>query len=127
MADSGVFVTAINCMDGRVQLPVIEFMKKNYQADFVDMITEPGPIKILAEAENPAAVESIRKRVEVSTEKHGSKIVAVVGHADCAGNPNDKMMQMIQIAGSIGVVESWKLGVKVIGLWVGANWTVSEV
>lgn len=127
MANDAKFVTAINCMDGRVQLPVIEFMKKNYQADFVDMITEAGPIKILAEAEDSAAVESIKRRVQASLEKHGSKVVAVIGHGDCAGNPNDKMMQMIQIAGSIGVVESWKLDVKVIGLWVGANWTASEV
>lgn len=123
----GVFVTAINCMDGRVQLPVIEYMKKKYQADFVDMVTEAGPIKILAEAEDEDAVKSIRKRVKISAEKHGSRIVAVVGHADCAGNPVDKMMQMIQIAGAIGVVESWKLGVKAVGLWVDEDWVVSEV
>jgi hypothetical protein len=51
----------------------------------------------------------------------------VIGHADCAVNPVDKMMQMIQIAGSIGVVESWKLGVKAVGLWVDEDWVVSEV
>ena len=34
------FVTAINCMDGRVQVPVIEWLKKEYKADDVDMITE---------------------------------------------------------------------------------------
>jgi len=43
------FATAINCMDGRCQLPVIEWMKKRYGVEYVDMITEPGPDGVLAE------------------------------------------------------------------------------
>jgi hypothetical protein len=43
------FVTAINCMGGRVQLPEINWMMQNLSADYVDMITEPGPDKIFAE------------------------------------------------------------------------------
>lgn len=42
------FGTAINCIDGRVQLPVIKWLKENYYLDFVDMITEPGPDKVLS-------------------------------------------------------------------------------
>ncbi len=38
----GKFVTAINCMDGRVQIPVIEYLKNNYGINYVDMITAPG-------------------------------------------------------------------------------------
>jgi len=51
----------------------------------------------------------------------------VVGHADCAGNPVDKIMQLVQIAGSIALVDSWNLDVEVIGLWVDETWTASEV
>ena len=29
----------------------------------------------------------IRRAISISTEKHGSQIIAVVGHYDCAGNP----------------------------------------
>jgi hypothetical protein len=43
------FATALNCMDGRVQIPIIEFLKKKFKVDYVDMITEPGIDKILAE------------------------------------------------------------------------------
>ena len=43
------FGTAINCMDGRVQEPVAKFLKEIYGIDFVDTITEPGPVKILSE------------------------------------------------------------------------------
>jgi carbonic anhydrase len=86
----GVFATAINCMDGRVQGPVTEWIKKRYSVDFVDVITEPGPNNILARNLEKSSVESIKKRVEISVRKHGSKLVAIVGHHDCAGNPAEK-------------------------------------
>lgn len=35
------FATAINCIDGRTQLPVIEWARKKYGVDYVDMITKP--------------------------------------------------------------------------------------
>ena len=47
------FACAINCMDGRVQGAVKNYIKENYKIDYVDMVTEPGPNKILAE--NPSA------------------------------------------------------------------------
>jgi hypothetical protein len=34
------FCTAINCMDGRVQLPTITFLKKHFGIEHVDCITE---------------------------------------------------------------------------------------
>jgi hypothetical protein len=40
------FATAINCRDGRTQLPVIEWLKKEYGATYVDMITEPVQINL---------------------------------------------------------------------------------
>jgi hypothetical protein len=39
-------------MDGRVQLPVIEWMKRNYALDYIDMITEPGSDKIMSNIED---------------------------------------------------------------------------
>ena len=43
------FATAINCMDGRTQLPTINWAMKELNVDYVDSITEAGPDKILAE------------------------------------------------------------------------------
>ena len=40
------FATAINCIDGRTHLPVIDYMRGQFGVDFVDMVTEPGPNKI---------------------------------------------------------------------------------
>jgi len=122
------FATAINCMDGRVQEPVINHMKKEYGVDYVDMITAPGPIGALALASDTAFVQTIRQRAEISSRIHGSKECAVVGHFDCAGNPVDKRTQTGQIKATIKLVESWNAGFDaIIGLWVDENGTVSRI
>jgi len=121
------FATAINCMDGRVQIPVIEWIKKEYGIDYIDMITEPGPNKILAEGKDKAALESIKNRVGISINKHGSKIIAIVGHYDCAGNPEEKGAQFKTTLSAIKAVKLWNLNVQIIGLWVDENWEVCEV
>jgi hypothetical protein len=81
------FATAINCMDGRVQIPVTDYLKFNFGAEYVDMITEPGPNKILAENNDKIRLASIKERVAISVERHHSNLIALVGHHDCAGNP----------------------------------------
>jgi hypothetical protein len=121
----GVFGTAINCMDGRTQLPVNEFMRKTYSLDYVDTITEPGPVKILAE--NQAAVASIRQRVKVSVEGHGSRLIAVIAHHDCAGNPVSKEKQLEQLEASLKLVRTWYSDVQCLGIWVDENWQVNLI
>jgi hypothetical protein len=122
----GKFGTAINCMDGRVQEPIINWMKVRYGLDYVDMITEPGPIKYLSE-QDPAMLESIRKRVMISVEKHHSTVIAVAGHHDCAGDPVPAAEQAEQIKQSLDVLREWNLGVKLIGLYVSDTWLVNII
>jgi len=124
---SGTFATAVNCMDGRTQLPVIEFLKAEYGVDYVDAVTEPGPIKILAEGSDSFLVESIKKRVGISVEKHGSKVVALVGHFDCAGNPVDKETQLEQLEASARRAAGWGYEIEIIKVWVDENWTAHRV
>jgi hypothetical protein len=114
-------------MDGRVQHPVAGFLKKKYKVDYVDMITEPGPDGILAANKDKAAIESIKRRVGISTGKHGSKHIAIVGHHDCAGNPVDKETHLAHVRSAIKTVKSWGVKAEVIGLWVDDKWKVSEV
>ena len=123
----GSFATAINCIDGRTQLPVIDYVRNKYRVEYVDMITEPGPIRILAENKDKAALESIRQRVEISIWKHGSEHIIIVGHHDCAGNPVEKETQLKQILESIKTIQSWSFQVKIIGLWIDEKWTAREV
>ncbi|MCK5127817.1 MAG: hypothetical protein KAR42_16290 [candidate division Zixibacteria bacterium] len=117
----GTFATAINCMDGRVQLPVIEWMKGRFHVDYIDMITEPGPDKILAENITPL-VESIKNRVAISVEKHGSKVVVIVGHADCAGNPVPKEKHIEHVKLAMALVKSWNLPISICGIWMETDW-----
>lgn len=121
------FATAINCMDGRTQLPVIQWMKKKFKVDFVDTITEPGPVKILAEKKDKNILDSIKRRLEISVKKHNSKIVAIVAHFDCAGNPVEKETQMNQLKEAKKTLISWGMKIKIILLWVDEKWKVNEV
>jgi carbonic anhydrase len=127
MSSHGRFATAINCMDGRVQVPANEWIRKKFNVDYVDTITEPGPNKILAENKDSAVIDSIKRRVAISVNKHGSKYIVVLGHYDCAGNQVDKKSQLAHIRLAVKTVNSWGFPVEAIGLWVDENWQVSEV
>lgn len=126
------FACAINCMDGRVQDVVKDYMQKNYDVDYVDMATEPGPNKILAENTDIAVIENIKKRVEISVNHHGSKVIAIVGHFGCAGNPTEKQEQIEQLKKSEEVVKSFGLpaqagfSTEIILLWVDGDWRTVE-
>jgi hypothetical protein len=117
------FATALNCMDGRVQEPVIKFLKEKFKVDFVDMITEPGMDRILAEG-NKKTLTEIKQKIDISAKKHGSKIVAIIGHIDCAGNPVQKEEHIRHIKRGKEIIESMNFNVKVLGLWVNENWEV---
>ena len=121
------FITAINCMDGRVQEPVIKWLKQQYNVTYVDMITEPGPIKILAEQQPSHLVQSVKERVDISVNKHGSENIAIIAHYDCAGNPVEKDVQMKQLKKAKETVSAWNFPVKLIELWVDDNWMVHKI
>jgi len=120
------FACAINCMDGRVQDAVKNYMKENYEVDYVDMVTEPGPNKILAENSDSAVIENIKKRVEISVHHHGSKVIAIVGHFGCAGNPAEKEVQIEQLKKCKEKVELFGFSAEVILLWVEGDWKTVE-
>ena len=121
------FCTAINCMDGRVQLPVIDYLQKRFNAEYVDVISEPGPKHIPAKKTNFNLEESIFDRIEISVNQHHSIGIAVVGHHDCAGNPAPKADQISHVRDAIKVVSQRYSGISIIGLWVDENWEVSEI
>ena len=122
----GKFGTAINCMDGRVQEPVINWMKVRYGLDYVDMITEPGPIKLIAE-QDPDALESILDRLEISIGKHNSNRgrrgrSSRLRRKSCLAEEQEE-----QIAFSVNYLRSLDLGVKVVGLYITDTWLVNVV
>ena len=114
---TGTFGTAINCMDGRAQTPVADWVKIQHNVQYVDAITEAGADGILARGPS-ATVESIRQRVLISVNNHGSCIIAVAGHHDCAGNPVSKEEHFAHIKSAMHVIAGWGLPVRIAGLWV---------
>jgi len=121
------FCTVINCMDGRVQLPVIAYLQKRFAVEYVDSITEPGPNRILAVQDDPVLISSILARLKISVEKHSSVGIAVVGHHGCGGNPAPKDRQLVQIREAVEFLRRQNEKLEVIGLWVNENWQVSEI
>lgn len=115
-------------MDGRVQDAVKIYMQKNYGADYVDMVTEPGPNKILCEGKDCdiSVIDDIKKRIEISVNHYGSKAVAIVGHFGCAGNPAPKEEQIEQLKKCKGIIESFGFPIEVVMLWVDGDWQTVE-
>ena len=121
------FCTAINCIDGRVQLPVIQYLQKRFDAEYVDSITEPGPNKILAEGTDAALVQNILHQLRISVEKHSSVGLAVAGHYDCAANTVGREEQTVQTQNAIQFLRQHHPALLILGLWVVEHWAVHEV
>jgi hypothetical protein len=121
------FCTSIHCIDGRIQEPIIIYLKDTYSINYVDTITEPGPCKILAENEDKISVDSIMERTKISINRHSSKLIAISGHYDCVGNPCDEDIQKDQIKKSIQYCKNIYPNIEVIGLWVDSEWKINAV
>ena len=121
------FGTAINCIDGRTQEVVIDHMKQKYNIDGVDMVTFPGADGIFSSEDHSEAIAPIRRAVSISIEKHGSRIIAVVGHYDCAGNPVTREHHYMNIRTAMQEVSFWNLHAQIIGLYVNDKREIEEV
>lgn len=111
-------------MDGRIQLPIINWLKEKYDVNYIDTITEPGVDKLFS---NSSKMDEIKSKVSISVNAHGSRIILVSGHYDCAGNPVSKQEHIKHIKNTMKSVESWNLPVIVIGAWVNENWQLEQV
>jgi len=122
------FATAINCIDGRTQKPVAEYIQKSFKVDYVDMITEPGPNKILSEGQDTNTIELLKKKVEISVDKHNSQIIVIVAHYDCAGSLENEFVQKEHLRNAVKVIAAWKFPVKkILALWLDEHFRVEDV
>ena len=111
------FATSLSCIDGRVQLPMINWIKEKYLVDYVDTITAPGIDKVISDND----VQSIKKSVMISVSNHKSSHIVISGHFGCAGNPVSDEEHFAQIKKSVEIVNSWNLNVDVVGIWIDEN------
>jgi len=124
---SFIFGTAINCIDARTHEPVINFMKHKYGIDGVDMITFPGVDRIISSSKNSDVITLIRNAVSISIEIRGSRIIAVIGHFDCAGNPGNREHHYAHIGKAVKEVSSWNFDAEIVGLYVNDKRQIEEV
>lgn len=125
-AAGGTFATALNCIDGRAQKPVIRYVKEKYHVDHVDMITYPGMDKALSHS-SAGILAHLKQSAEISVKAHHSQVIVIAGHYDCAANPVSEAQHKKDIIEAIKVVKSWKLPVRVTGLWINSHWTAEPV
>jgi len=124
---AATFGAAVNCMDGRVQTGVTAFLKKRFGVAYVDMITEPGPNRILGEQTDLHAVSSILRRLDISVRQHGARGIAVVGHEDCAGNPADRQVQTMHLRKAVAFLRARYASPPIIALWADTKGAVEEI
>ncbi|HKG88837.1 MAG TPA: carbonic anhydrase, partial [Nitrososphaeraceae archaeon] len=93
----------------------------------VDMVTFPGADGLFSKGDRSEEIALIRRAVSISTEKHGSRIIAVVGHYDCAGNPVTREHHYMHIRIAMREVSSWNMHAQIIGLYINDKREIEEV
>ena len=127
MKKEETFATCICCIDGRVHLPLIKWIKKNHNVDYVDLITVPGSDKVISE-NSLEDLCTVKNELDISLNAHESKTIIVSGHYDCKANVVSREEHIIQIKKTINIISSWEIcGAKVIGVWVNEKFKVEII
>lgn len=113
--------TCLNCMDGRVQQPVLRWIRKNYKIDFVDIITEAGMDGVLAKQKN---ISEIIRSVKISIDINKSSKIFIVGHYDCRGNAASNKTHKMHIDKAVRRLRKHLPDIDITGLWVNNHWRV---
>jgi len=119
------FVTCLNCMDGRVQQPVIDWLKKNYFAEHIDMITEAGMNGFLANTDDWPP--DLQRKINISLKLHGSELIFIVGHHDCGGHPVDEITHRKHTLIAVDKVKMLYPDCKVYGLWICDKFEIEKI
>jgi hypothetical protein len=121
------FGTLINCSDGRVQYPVMDYLKKSYDIEFFDAANEAGPLLTLTKKTDKCRLISLKEQIRTSLEEHNSKFIALVGHHDCTDNPGDRAKQEKQMDEALDYLQrGFGKDKTYVGLYVNENWGVEE-
>jgi len=121
------FGTLVNCTDGRVQYPVLDYLKKNTNIDFFDSANEAGPLRTLTKNSDKCRLITLKEQIRTSLEEHNSKFIALVGHYDCTDNPGDRAFQEAQMDESLDYLQrSFGTEITYVGLYVNEHWEVEE-
>ena len=118
------FCTSLSCIDGRVQEPLLQYIKDTYRCSYVDTVTGPGMDGALAKGDD---ADRVLEATRISVDKHGSRHIIISGHYDCAGFPVDESVHRRSIKEAVATVKSWNLNADVSGVWVNDRWQIEKV
>lgn len=105
--------TCLNCIDGRVQSPILDWIRKQYNIDFVDVITAAGMNRVLASQDN---IDEIIHSINISVNVNRSVRIFIVGHYDCQGNLVNEKTHQEHIATSVNRLKPYRPDLEIIGL-----------
>lgn len=120
------FAVVLNCIDGRAQGPLTDWVRRSYGVDHVDTVTEPGVDAVLAHGDEEA-VSGLLDKVCVSRLAHHAGAVVVAGHHDCAAHPVDAEQHRADVARAVQRLRAALPGIEVVGAYVDESWTVQPL
>jgi carbonic anhydrase len=124
------FFTSVGCMDGRVQAPIAAYGQKLYSVLYPDTITEAGLVGVLANNPSQELLNTIKKKVLISVEKHHSRGIVVHGHQKCAGNPVEDDQHKEETIKAAEIISQMAPDIEVKAVFVVKNdssWVVEEL
>lgn len=119
------FGTILECMDGRPQRKVSDYLSTSFGVRNLDTITTAGTVRHLAE--DTEQTKTLLENLDISIDQHGSRKIAVVAHHDCAGNPVSDKTQKEQIVAAMTRLGNLYPDMEVAGLWLDENWIVERI
>ena len=119
MIDSmGKFATCICCIDGRVHLPLIKWIKEKHEVAFVDIITIPGPDKVISK-NSEEDLKNVKHALNLSLNVNGSEKIILAGHYDCRANNVSHEEHISLIKKGVEIISTWGISnAEVTGVWV---------
>ena len=113
--------TIINCMDGTIQLPAIDFAKKLWKVNRIDVITDVAPEKILSEKKDQKTIERICQNIEASLCDQHTKRLAIVSHSTCDINKASDSSKKEMLQKAISYLKAKYTDIEVVGIWFDGN------
>lgn len=122
----GGFAVVLNCIDGRVQRSLADWVRKQYGVDYADAVTEPG-IDVVLALGDATAREALLDKVCISRLAHLACYLVVAGHHDCAANPVPRSVHEEHIRTAVGHLRTALPGFHVDGVFLDETWTPSLI
>lgn len=123
--DGARFATAITCMDGRIQQSVVEWTRRRFGVDYVDMLTVAGPDR--AVGDDQLVGTRLLSDAVLSQQAHGSEFLVLASHSDCAANPVSGPEHERMVRAGVDWLGERLPGMTVIGIHIGFDWPALNV